>query len=258
MQLKKLEWQRLYPVKKLLFLGAWLFCVFIFVAAIILLVRDGNRENLWLGILCGIAAFVMSCPMIKYIRISYHCMPYFNRIFTKCELEELVKNEKFYPIENTMDKKVLGLLKSGTHWLYAGDRLISKDLAIFGWAEESSSLNGRAVTPVFFIYMTGEVIKIDLGFKIHIKEIENYNQYLWKKFQIIPRIIVGEQREHIVNAFARQFQELKENLGLNEKELVQTILRNPEKYRNMYMERLPDHIKKWCETNQTWSWFSSK
>ena len=73
MQLKKLEWQRLYPVKKLLFLGAWLFCVFIFVAAIILLVRDGNRENLWLGILCGIAAFVMSCPMIKYIRISYHC-----------------------------------------------------------------------------------------------------------------------------------------------------------------------------------------
>ena len=94
MQLKKLEWQRLYPVKKLLFLGAWLFCVFIFVAAIILLVRDGNRENLWLGILCGIAAFVMSCPMIKYIRISYHCMPYFNRIFTKCELEELVKNKK--------------------------------------------------------------------------------------------------------------------------------------------------------------------
>ena len=160
MQLKKLEWQRLYPVKKLLFLGAWLFCVFIFVAAIILLVRDGNRENLWLGILCGIAAFVMSCPMIKYIRISYHGMPYFNRIFTKCELEELVKNEKFYPIENTMDKKVLGLLKSGTHWLYAGDRLIAKDLAIFGWAEGSSSLNGRAVTPVFFIYMTGEVIKI--------------------------------------------------------------------------------------------------
>ena len=83
MQLKKLEWQRLYPVKKLLFLGAWLFCVFIFVAAIILLVRDGNRENLWLGILCGIAAFVMSCPMIKYIRISYHCMPYFNRIFMR-------------------------------------------------------------------------------------------------------------------------------------------------------------------------------
>ncbi len=106
--------------------------------------------------------------------------------------------------------------------------------------------------------MTGEVIKIDLGSKIHINEIENYNQYLWKKFQIIPRIIVGEQREHIVNAFARQFQELKENLGLNEKELVETILQNPEKYRNMYMERLPDHIKKWCETNQTWSWFSSK
>ena len=149
-----------------------------------------------------------------------------------------------------MDKKVLGLLKSGTHWLYAGDRLIAKDLTIFGWAEGSSSLNGRAVTPV--------VIKIDLGFKIHIKEIENYNQYLWEKFQIIPRIIVGEQREHIINAFARQFQELKENLGLNEKELVQTILQNPEKYRNMYMERLPDHIKKWCETNQTWSWFSSK
>lgn len=48
-----------------------------------------------------------------------------------------------------MDKKVLGLLESGTHWLYAGDRLISKDLAIFGWSEGSSSLNGRAVTPVF-------------------------------------------------------------------------------------------------------------
>ena len=88
-----------------------------------------------------------------------------------------------------------------------------------------------------FVYMTGEIIKIDLGSKIHVKEIENYNQYLWKKFQIIPRIIVGEQREHIVNVFACQFQELKENLGLNEKKLVQTILQNPEKYRNMYMER---------------------
>lgn len=105
MQLKKLEWQRLYPVKKLLFLGAWLFCVFIFVAAIILLVRDGNRENLWLGILCGIVAFVMSRPMIKYIRISYHCMPYFNRIFTKCELEELVKNEKFILLKIQWIKK---------------------------------------------------------------------------------------------------------------------------------------------------------
>ena len=105
MQLKKLEWQRLYPVKKLLFLGAWLFCAFIFAAAIILLVRDGNRENLWLGMLCGIAAFVMSCPMIKYIRISYHCMPYFNRIFTKCELEELVKNENFILLKIQWIKK---------------------------------------------------------------------------------------------------------------------------------------------------------
>ena len=70
-----------------------------------------------------------------------------------------------------------------------------------------------------------------------------------EKFQIIPRIIVGDQKERIVNAFARQSQDLKEKLGLNEKELVETILQNPEKYRNMYMKLLPEHIKKWCETN---------
>ena len=51
---KKIRMATIISSKKtffLLFLGAWLFCVFIFVAAIILLVRDGNRENLWLGIL---------------------------------------------------------------------------------------------------------------------------------------------------------------------------------------------------------------
>ena len=49
MKLKKMEWQRLYPVKKILFLGVWLFCVFIFIAAIILLVRDGDIEALFGG-----------------------------------------------------------------------------------------------------------------------------------------------------------------------------------------------------------------
>lgn len=42
MQLKKLEWQRLYLVKKLLFLGAWLFCVFVVVK--FLIENGANKE----------------------------------------------------------------------------------------------------------------------------------------------------------------------------------------------------------------------
>ena len=65
MQLKKLEWQRLYPVKKLLFLGAWLFCVFVVVVMTISFVRDGNIVDfLYGGGICGIA-FVTVRPMIK-------------------------------------------------------------------------------------------------------------------------------------------------------------------------------------------------
>lgn len=42
---------------------------------------------------------------------------------------------------------------------------------------------------------------------------------------------------------------LKQNMNLDDKEMIKEILQSPEKYRNMYMERLPDYIKKWCETN---------
>ena len=62
--------------------------------------------------------------------------------------------------------------------------------------------------------MTGEVIKIDLGFKIHIKEIENYNQYLWEKFQIIPRIIVGEQREQYCQCFCTPVSRAERKSGI--------------------------------------------
>ena len=114
-----MEWQRLYPVKKILFLGAWLFCVFIFIAAIILLVRDGDIEALLGGGICGIIAFVTVRPIIKYVRTSYHCMPYFNKIFSKCEQETFVASEEFQFFESVEVNNYLFPLGISKHWIYA-------------------------------------------------------------------------------------------------------------------------------------------
>lgn len=246
-QIKKSELKKTYFIKKMLLLVSFGFCVFIFGASIILLLRDGNSEDLWVGIVCGILAIKIFFSIQAYIKMPYHCIPILNQIFSKHELEKLLKEEKFENIKNTNDKKVLKLFSTSEHWFCINNKFISKELSVFGWAEGSSSLNGRAVTPVFFIYMTGEFVKVDLGHKIHIKEIDNFNQYLWEEAKIIPRIMVGEQRENIANIFKNQFQKLKQNMNLSDKGLIETIIQNPEQYRKIYMELLPHHIKKWCE-----------
>lgn len=249
MKLKKMEWQRLYPVKKILFLGAWLFCVFIFIAAIILLVRDGDIEALLGGGICGIIAFVTVRPTIKYVRTSYHCMPYFNKIFSKCEQETFVASEEFQFFESVEVNNYLFPLGISKHWIYANKRLLSKDLAIFAWLEATSSLIARNTTPICVLYMTGECVEVDLGVHLTGKEQIYIHDYLWKKEGIISACLLGDKRKEMINLFQKQFDMLKQSMNLDDKEMIKEILQSPEKYRDMYMEILPYHIKKWCNTN---------
>mgnify|MGYP000083240488 CR=1 FL=1 len=247
MELKKLEWQRLYPVKKLLFLGAWLFCVFVVVVMTISFVRDGNIVDfLYGGGICGIA-FVTVRPMIKYVRTSYHCMPYLNKIFSKCEQETFVASEEFQFFESVEVNNYLFPLGISKHWIYANRRLLSKDLAIFAWLEATSSLIARNTTPICVLYMTGECVEVDLGVHLTGKEQIYIHDYLWKEEGIISACLLGDKREEIINLFQKQFDMLKQSMNLDDKEMIKEILQSPEKYRNMYMERLPDYIKKWCE-----------
>lgn len=246
-QLKKAEWKNLYPIKKFLLMVIWVFCVFLVLTSLILLIRDGDIESIWIGVIFGGISIKTFSPIKRYIKEIYHCVPYLNHIFSRFELEELLSLEVFKYVKSINNDKILLPIGEGTHWISANGRFVSKDLAVLGWCEGNLSLIARDTTSIIFIYMTGEVIKIDLGRKLDIKDIISFNKTLWKEENIISANVLGEQEEEIINLFRKQFDALKKDLKLDEKEMIKQIILSPEKYKKIYMEILPHHIKKWCE-----------
>lgn len=69
--------------------------------------------------------------LFGYVQRPYHCVPYFNEIFTKKELEELFEQETFSDIvflkENGMS--IVDIAES-EHWLRVNWQYISKELTI--------------------------------------------------------------------------------------------------------------------------------
>ena len=59
--------------------------------------------------------------------------------------------------------------------------------------------------------------------------------------------IVLMNSNNYLHIFSKQFQVLKEEMNLDDRELLIEMIKEPEKYRKIYMEILPYHIKKWCK-----------
>lgn len=93
--LSKIEWLRLYPLKKVLFGIFWLVCLYISVRGIFLTVNNPRKTFIFLTVIfCAITLFTAR-KVWRYIRLPYHCIPVLNHIQTKEELKEALQGECF-------------------------------------------------------------------------------------------------------------------------------------------------------------------
>ena len=98
------EWKKLYSIKKGIIVSAWVFAVLILYAAFRGLIEDHDLKTIVVIVLDGVVLIKSFLPVKNYVFTRYHCVPVFNQIFTKKELEELFEGEVF--------QKMTGSIKS--------------------------------------------------------------------------------------------------------------------------------------------------
>lgn len=132
-ELQKSERKRRIVFKKAILVMIYLvilFFVYVGISAYVSL----NTIALFLGTVIFMS---ITLPrLFGYVQRSYHCVPYFNEIFTKKELEDLFEQEMFSDIvflkENGMS--IVDIAES-EHWLRFNWQYISKELTIMGKME---------------------------------------------------------------------------------------------------------------------------
>ena len=181
------EWKKLYPIKKGIIVSVWLFAVVILYAGFRGLIEDHDLKTIVVIILDGAVLMKSFLPVKNYLFTRYHCVPVFNQIFTKKELEELFEGEVFQKITGSMENPLnsLDLLES-KNWFCIHGKFISKNMTIIGRAWVAASLNNRDITPVKIFYMTGQYLEVKAGYSWKVSTIQSFNQLLWEKYQIIP------------------------------------------------------------------------
>ena len=88
------EWKKLYPIKKGIIVSVWLFAVIILYAGFRGLIEDHDLKTIVVIILDGAILVKSFRPVKNYLFTRYHCVPVFNQIFTKKELEELGRKRR--------------------------------------------------------------------------------------------------------------------------------------------------------------------
>lgn len=172
----------------------WLFGSFICVAGTAVVLRDNDMESLLIGILFGIGAVILFCPIKNYVLTTYHCVPCLNSRLPKAELEYLL--EEVFEKISKKDCNITNCdIKLSEHWIYAKGKLIAKNLLIIAYPRVTSSLIGRATTPMVFVYMTGDIIKVDLKVDLSVEKICLLKRYFWHNLGIVSDEIVGKQEE---------------------------------------------------------------
>lgn len=78
-------------------------------------------------------------------------------------------------------------------------------------------------------------------------------KYFWHNFGIVSTEVLGKSKEEVTDIFSKQFQVLKEEMNLDDRELLIEMIKEPEKYRKIYMES--SIVKSPQRNNQTGSTF---
>lgn len=234
------EWKKLYPIKKGIIVSVWLFAVIILYAGFRGLIEDHDLKTIVVIILDGAILVKSFRPVKNYLFTRYHCVPVFNQIFTKKELEELFAGEVFRKMTGSMEDPLNSpdLLES-ENWFCIHGKFISKNMTIIGRAWVAASLNNRDITSVKIFYMTGQYLEVKAGYSWKVSTIQSFNRLLWEKYQIIPVKVFSRDYERIGTILKNTYDRMKTEKDLCEKEFVRYLLEDGADSKALFWSEIP-------------------
>lgn len=246
-ELKNSERKWRHPLKKAVLVMIWLFLFFftyVGIASYLFVERSIDAIIVFLGAVLLVA--VTFNPIFKYVRCSYHCVPYFNEIFTKKELEKLFAQETFTDIAFMKEHGMSFIdIAESEHWLRINRQYISKELAILGKADVIFYRRHHKHGMVKVMYLTGDRVQIDLGTYLCPDTIRRFNIYIWQEQGILPREAVGKEYEKlrdIYSGICRDYR--KEHESISEKEMLKRHIQDGGSLRMTCEEHLPVYMKR--------------
>lgn len=153
--ISKIEWLRLYPLKKFLIGGLWIVCLFGSVRGILVTLNNPRTIYIFLAIMFWIITPLTARKVWRYIRLPYHCIPILNHTQTKEELKESLQGECFEKVifEHEILRKYFYVLLSENWVIIDGYLIPRKGIEKIYYLHESPVWNYERIK---LIYSNGE------------------------------------------------------------------------------------------------------
>ncbi len=161
-QLCRMEWVRLFPVKRFLAVCMWLSCLAFAIMGVIASYQKPKVDSLTVILLLLVVAALTARRVWRYVTTPCHCVPVLNKLFARHEIEQLLMGENFaeFPLEDKSLQNSMPILVS-ENWMFVEGMLISRQLLLGGTVLRSTVTSGgiyRRSSRLVFYYLDGSKI----------------------------------------------------------------------------------------------------
>lgn len=233
-KLRKMEWICFHPMKKILAAGAWLFCLFVVFAGMIVSFRKPEMEDMWFTILFLVIAGFTAKKVWRYVLTPYCCIPVLDKIFSRKELQSLLKGEIFESVsfENEDLQKYMPVLFS-ENWVLLEGMLISRKLFL-----TADIYAGKKLSYIKFWYLDGKKFKTR---GTYLPLYGEQNGEMRKVLSQIPRIHFPDApSDKIAKRYGELFAEIKDA----KEKLWYVLTHDVSQAEQAYQEMFPPYSRK--------------
>lgn len=202
--LRRMEWIRFYPLKKLLICGLWGF------GGLLLMLAAGKSmagmlemdgEMVFFLLLTAVLMAIFFPRVKKYMVNPCHCAPVLNEILTKKQMEELLEGERFERIafQDADMKQYVDIYRS-RNWMVIEGRLISKKLAF-----KTAAASGNGDSTITVLYLNGQSVKAKVPLNVY-----RYPEFeaVWQELTgILTPLVLKNRMEQVGQKFQELFPE---------------------------------------------------
>ena len=233
-KLRKMEWICFHPMKKILAAGAWLFCLFVVFAGTIVFFRERRTEDMWYIILFLAIAVFTAKKVWRYVSTPYGCIPVLNRIFSRKELQTLLKGERFEPVsfENDDLQKYMPVLLS-ENWVLLEGIIISRKLLL-----TVGTYSGRKFSYIACRYLDGK------RFNTRTTYLHLYGKRNEEMGKVLSRISVIHFPDTPSDKIAEKYGELFPEIKDTKEKIWYLLTHDVSQAEQAYQEMFPPYIRK--------------
>ncbi len=239
-QVKTTEWKSGFVFRRVRNIILWLFCCVIGLGGILLFFVERDIGGIVVGIPALLINYGTRNRILEMVKISYLCMPWFNRRLTKSQQEAILSDENFQYI----DELRYGLSKhmdiaESEHWIRIQGHYISKELLLCFRVVGHHNRHGRDRTPFEIMYLDGSSFIITLSWDIgHQREVQ-FHKYFWKQYGTITRLRNTPEREQeIRNDFSSIYHNYIQEMGYtSEYEALQQLVMDSSELKQRYKDK---------------------